>query len=386
MSDLRDVVVVGAGPAGSACARTLAAAGIDVVLLDAARHPRVKVCGGGLVRRAARELPFDPPGLPLHAAEMHAAGRERAPLAVRVQRDQPLLWMAMRSDLDHRLAAAARAAGAELREECAATGVSLEDDRVVLATAAGPLAARFLVCADGALSRTAAAAGWTKPPELAPALEWEIAVDPERARPFADAGRFDFDCVPDGYGWVFPKADGHLSVGILAVHRGAKDLAPRLRAYLDALGLGVRDELDRRGFVIPLRPRPGPPARGRVLLAGDAYGLADPLTAEGISPALISGRLAAEALIADRLDATAVAPRYARALDRAILRDFAVARRLARLLYGRPAWRARLFGLFGRQMCEAMVAQIAGEKGYRELLLDPRSYARLAWSRLFSPA
>jgi flavin-dependent dehydrogenase len=313
---------------------------------------------------------------------MHAAGPRGAPIAIRVERAEPLRWMAMRAELDYELLEAARAAGADARHPCAVTGVAVEAARVRLDTTDGAASARFLVCADGALSRTASAAGWREPPLHAPALEWEIAVAPERAAAFRDAGRFDFDCIPDGYGWVFPKSDAHLSVGILATRRGAKDLRPRLEAYLAALGLADRDELDRRGFVIPLRPRPGPPARGRVLLAGDAYGLADPLTAEGISPALISGRLAAEALIAERLDPRRVAPRYSRALSRAIVRDFAVARRLARVLYGRPAWRRRLFGAFGRPMCEAMVAQIAGERSYRELLLDPRSYARLVWSRV----
>lgn len=377
MSARCDVAVVGAGPAGSTAARHLAQAGLSVVLLDAAQHPRVKVCGGGLVRRAARELPFDPPGLALFAAEMHAPA---AGVSVRVERPEPLLWMTMRSELDARLLAAAEAAGAEARHPCAVTGLAENGGEVQLDTAGGALAARFAILADGALSRTAAAAGWAAPARRAPALEWEIAVAPELWRRFAGAGRFDFDCVPDGYGWVFPKAD-HLSVGILAWNRGAHDLRPRLEAYLAALGLAQREELDRRGFVIPLEPRPGPPARGRVLLAGDAYGLCDPLTAEGISPALISGRLAAEALLACALEPRAAVAHYARALDRALLRDFAVARRLAAVLYGRPAWRRRLLRAFGRPMCEAMVAQIAGEAGYRELLLAPRSYARLLFAR-----
>jgi flavin-dependent dehydrogenase len=118
-----------------------------------------------------------------------------------------------------------------------------------------------------------------------------------------------------------------------------------------------------------------------VLLAGDAYGLCDPLTAEGISPALISGRLAAEALLGAGLDPRAACARYERELDRALVRDFAVARRLAAVLYGRPAWRRRLLRAFGWRMCEAMVAQIAGDAGYRELLLAPRSYARLFFAR-----
>ncbi len=379
-----DAAVVGGGPAGSSAAWQLARAGWKVVVFDRAEHPRYKTCGGGLVRRAAKELPVDVGGpaniggLVLSAAEMHVVDLGRV---FRVERAEPLLWMAMRAELDHACLRAAGDAGAELRHPCAVEGVDAEADRVRLATASGPVAARFVLAADGALSRTAAAAGWREPPYLAPALEWEVRVpEADRAR-FAGAARFDFGLVDDGYAWVFPKAR-HLSLGVLSMRRGRGDLKAMLRRYLELLGLPPTPDADEHGFVIPVRPRPGPPARGRVLLLGDAYGLADPITAEGISPALISGRVAAEALVASEGDPARARRGYERRLRRALLRDFAVAKRLAGLIYGSNAWRNRLFGRFGQKMCEAMVDQIGGVRTYRELLLHPKSYARLFFGRV----
>src|SRR4029077_4203440 len=117
---------------------------------------------------------------------------------------------------------------------------------------------------------------------------------------FARVPRFDVGTVPYGYAWVFPKT-AHLSVGVLTTHRGAINLHGQLEEYLRVIGLAPQS-MERHGFVIPVRPRAGPLARARMLLVGDAAGLADPGTAEGISLAARSGRLAADAIIASQLD------------------------------------------------------------------------------------
>ncbi|MCZ6596680.1 MAG: geranylgeranyl reductase family protein [Planctomycetota bacterium] len=386
-----DTAIVGGGPAGACAALLLARAGRPVVLFDREEHPRYKTCGGGLVRRALNELPIDleeldgcgeaAAGIELFAAEMHLAD---SGLAFRVERPEPLLRMTMRSDLDHALLQAAASEGADVRQPCAVTGVAREGDpgdTIRLETEGGPVTARFVLAADGALSRTAAAAGWTETPELIPALESELSVPASHLERYASCARFDFDVVSDGYGWVFPKRS-HLSVGVLSMRRGRSGLLRLLERYLERLGLDDVRGAEHHGFVIPVRPRPGPLARDRVLLLGDAAGLADPLTAEGISGALISGRLAAEALLAHDPAPGSVERAYHRALDRALLRDLAVARRMARVIYGSPRWRARLFRSFGQLFVEAMTAQISGEQTYRELLLRPTVWARLLRGKL----
>ena len=372
-----DAIVVGAGPAGAAAAAELARAGRSVALVEKERLPRYKTCGGGLVGRALAALPDRARAaveLECRTVELHfnAPGGER--LSFAVESEQPVVAMAMRSELDAVLARDAVEAGAELLSPCAAGAVTAGRDRVELDTQAGVLRAPFAIAADGATSRVAAGAGWTVAPRCLPAVEWELRVGAERLERFQRAARFDFGGSLCGYAWVFPKRE-HLSVGALLVHRGSTPLPDLLARYLDGLGLGQAESVERHGWMIPVEPRPGGPARGRVLLAGDAAGLADPLTAEGISHALISGRLAARAVLGSS-DPARVRRNYERELERDVLGELRWARRLARVLYARrpPTW---LFRHLGQPLCEALVEVIAGRATYRGLLVNPGNYGRL---------
>ncbi|HZH81344.1 MAG TPA: FAD-dependent monooxygenase, partial [Gemmatimonadales bacterium] len=229
----------------------------------------------------------------------------------------------------------------------------------------GVVSASFVIAADGAGSDVARLAGWTDGRHLIPALEYEVQVDRATLDRFAGTPRFDVGLVPYGYAWVFPKA-AHLSVGVLTAHRGPINLHRHLEEYLRAIRLVPR-AMRRHGFVIPVRPRAGPLARGRVLLTGDAAGLADPLTAEGISPAARSGRLAARAIQEGwetRSDPAWVSETYGTLL-RPMLADLRVARWLARLLYDHPRTRAWLFRRMGQRLVEAITDVFLGVRTYR---------------------
>src|SRR5262249_15538125 len=179
------VVVVGAGPAGCPAAAPLPAAGASVLLVDKARPPRYKTCGGGVVLRAARRAGIDPradPRLPgdaadvqselpkrplhtlsdlpsraLHAVEMHLWD---ADLHFAVRPPEPVLFTTMRADLDAQLCDAARRAGAEVRAPCMVRGLRALPEGVELQTDSGLLHGRFVIAADGAASRVARWAGW----------------------------------------------------------------------------------------------------------------------------------------------------------------------------------------------------------------------------------
>jgi flavin-dependent dehydrogenase len=125
-----------------------------------------------------------------------------------------------------------------------------------------------------------------------------------------------------------------------------------------------------------VRPRPDA-ARGRVLLAGDAAGLADPLTGEGISLAVRSGRLAAESLLASRLDPGPAARAYLAALGRDILGELRIARGLAWVLYRRPGLVRRLVPRLGQLAGEALTEVVAGRRTYRGLVGSGRAWRRL---------
>ena len=372
-----DVAIVGAGPAGATAALVLARAGVEVALLDRAPLPRDKTCGGGVVARALESLPSGV-GIPVERRLGRVESRfADAGVAVTVERETPLVHMAMRAPLDLALAEAARAAGAVLHAPCALERVGLAPDHVQLETSRGPFRARFLVAADGATGPTARAAGWTEPLASVPALDAEVEVPPSVLARFADRARFDLGTPAGGYGWIFPKAD-HLSVGVGVFTRGAarRRLRDELARYLHAVGLGEASVRRVRGAPIPVRPRRDA-ARGRVLLAGDAAGLADPLTGEGISLAILSGRLAAESLLAAGLDSRSAARVYVASLHRSILRDLRIARGLAWVLYGRPALARRLVPRLGQLAGEALTEVVAGRRTYRALVGSGRAWRRL---------
>ncbi|HYU89809.1 MAG TPA: geranylgeranyl reductase family protein [Gemmatimonadales bacterium] len=360
-----DVAVVGAGPAGATAALTLARRGLSVALLERDRLPRYKTCGGGLVGRA---LPLLPPDVErvlerrCGEADLHLLDANQRYRATRDPLGPPIMAMTMRDRLDHVLASAAAAAGAALRAPCTVSGVSLEQRHVRLDTDTGPVTAAFVIAADGATGEVARLAGWEDGRHLIPALEYEVCVDDATLDRFARVPRFDVGIVPHGYAWVFPKTT-HLSVGVLTTHRGAINLHRQLEGYLRVIRLAPQS-MERHGFVIPVRPRAGPLARARMLLVGDAAGLADPVTAEGISLAARSGRLAADAIIASQLDPGRACAGYDTAL-RPMLAELRVARTLARLLYEYPRARRWMFQRVGQRLVEAITDVFMGARTYR---------------------
>jgi geranylgeranyl reductase family protein len=363
-----DVAVVGAGPAGAVCALHLARQGLRVAVLEKSVPPRYKACGGGLTPRARHLLDVDLGGAAERLCHVVELNLLDAGLAFRVERDEPLVTMTMRADLDARLLQAAVDAGAELVTPCTVRALERDNRRLELTTSRGTVAARYAVAADGAASATARAAGWGPNPHEAPALESELRVSLEVYDRFAGSARFDFDTVARGYAWVFPKKPGHLSVGCGSIRRPARGLKGELERYLGRLGLDAFRHREDHGFVIPVAPRSARLARDRVLLAGDAAGLADPVTCEGISHAVLSGRLAAAAVAEGFDDPIAVESLYGQRVAAEILGDLRVARGLARLLYGFPRLRRLVFRVAGRRLSEAVADVVSGRRGYADLL------------------
>ena len=365
-----DVAVIGAGPAGATAALRLARAGLNVALVDRRQPPRYKTCGGGVVRRALRLLPADVAARVRRevveaVCRRVTVGRLRSGSETTFALRQAPIYMVMRDRFDALLAGAATAAGARLVVADVAS-LHVDRDGVELALAGGgELRVPVVVAADGATGVCARYAGIR--PARVPALECEVRVGSRDWQRLGQSARFDFDLVDDGYAWSFPKAAGHLSMGVLSMTRRRAGLQRAFRDYLTALRLEEVRSVARHGYLIPLRGIRLAAGGGRVLLAGDAAGCADPLTAEGISGAILSGTLAAAA-IASAPVAAAPARRYRSLMRRWLLRDLRVAKAWAGALYTRRLARSLLLARYSPAFSRTLLI-MSGEASYRSALL-----------------
>jgi geranylgeranyl reductase family protein len=307
-----DVLVVGAGPAGSAAAIHLVRAGTSVLLVDKARFPRDKPCGGGLTGRALRHVPCSVDPVVEHVVDRLVV-RARYAGKVRRASDERLIDMTQRRRLDLHLAEQAVNAGADFRDHVAVTEIEVDADGVSARVAGSPVRASFLVGADGANGVVAKAAGLGAGIVRGVALEGNVTWGALERSSYARTAWVELGIVPGGYGWVFPKGD-HANLGV----GGWLTEGPNLRMHLDRLAWAHHVDPSAlenvRGHRLPMRELGAPAARGRVLLVGDAAGLVDPLSGDGMYEAFISARLAAEAVVAGAPET--YEPALSSALDR----------------------------------------------------------------------
>jgi geranylgeranyl reductase family protein len=286
-----DAIVVGAGPAGSTAAFRLSRAGARVLLLDRERFPRDKPCGGGLTYRAVRELPVSVEPVVEDTVHRFQLGFRYARRFER-RTDEPLILLTQRRRLDAHLAEQAAAAGADFRDGVRATALELSDDGAVVRFGGSAAAAPVVLGADGVNGLTARTLGLGGERQHGVALEGNVlhvhAREDYRGRAVVELG-----VVPGGYAWVFPKGD-HVNVGV----GGWESEGPRLREHLERACAGYGLPAERleslRGYRLPMRGARDRVSRGRALLVGDAAGLVDPLSGDGMYEAFVSARLGAE--------------------------------------------------------------------------------------------
>ncbi|HVV37476.1 MAG TPA: NAD(P)/FAD-dependent oxidoreductase [Acidimicrobiales bacterium] len=337
------VVVVGAGPAGSAAAITLARGGATVVVIDKATFPRDKCCGDGLTTGALRrleELGLDPAALPSWQTVDDVVVRSVSGRTFRFPMPRGrgvYAAVVRRSELDAALVELARAAGADVREGVGVAGVAAVGTGVRVSTDDGDvLDADYVIAADGVWSAVRKLTGASD--EEGYLGEWHAFRQYRKST--APAARdlwvlFEEDLRP-GYAWSFPLADDIVNVGIGILRKPGeptKDLGRRFRdvleraQFVDVIGESA-EESPAKAWPIPARVEKTAldALDGRVLFVGDAARATDPMTGEGIGQALETGEYAAMAI----LSSGDPAARYRRVVATGLARDNRLAGWLSR--------------------------------------------------------
>ncbi len=353
-----DVVVAGAGPAGCAAALVLAREGLEVLLLERYRPPRYKVCAGVFSMKAIRLL--------------QSLGLDIAPLArtrlgpvlftlrgadpVVVEGHRSLAQLLDRSESDRFLAEHAAQAGAQLRDGTRVIRVETNWRECRVHTSEGLIRSQYVIGADGGLSAVARSLDLGPSPGR---MGWAV----EQVLPASKAvngAQVDLAAVPGGYFWVFPRGE-EASVGLGTCAGPSRGLKSRLVDMMKSRGL---EPLPRtRGHPLSALPSQRRLGRHRVLLAGDAAGLVDSLTGEGIYSALRSGTEAARAILgASEGNALSL---YSSSM-RSLLSDLRWARWLSDLFYRVPGAFYRWFRP-GSRLDQCFQDLVEGQLAYSQV-------------------
>lgn len=319
-----DVVVVGTGPAGASAAYAAATSGARTLLLDRAGVPRYKCCGGGLIGVSTAHAGIDlAPLVRDSVTRMTFTKDGRQRYTRRSRGARPIFRLVMRADFDAALVSRAVAAGASLRTGVAVRALAESPGGVEVSLASGEsVLAGAVVGADGTGGRTGAYVG-VDLAQVDVGLEGEFRTPPARAAHWRGRAHIDWGPVPGSYGWVFPKGP-QLTVGVIGPREQGEAMRAYYAAFVARLGLGEPETFS--GHLTRCRTPTSPLRRGSVLVAGDAAGLLEPWTREGISYALRSGRAAGLAAAAgdpaayERYVAAELEPEMA--AGRAFLRAF----------------------------------------------------------------
>ena len=373
---MHDVIIAGAGPAGSTCARECARAGLTTLLLDKDPFPRSKPCGGAVSQHALSLLDFTLPEQIIekesYGARVHYGGR-----IIEVQSKYRFAVLVSRERFDAFLAGKAVESTAQFVTGEKVVSVQEAGDGVTVVSEKATYQSRFLVGADGIHSRVGLAL--RRPlgrSEMALALVSHVpAKDDVIDRRQSRTLDMHFGIAPQGYGWLFPHR-GYYSLGMMGLASRIEDPKKVLSDFAHALGMDLPAV---QGHFIPLGGIKRKVASNRIMLVGDAAGFADPFLGEGIAHAILSGKLAARAIIdsmRDKRNSASAAARYRRESEQHIRKNLAVALRMTKLLDRYPDLFLRIF--FDHAGALERYMDIAGGRiDYRDF--QYRLFTRMLW-------
>jgi len=374
-----DVIVVGAGPAGATLACELAKGGIDVLVLEKEKLPRYKCCAGGVTSRAEKLLDFDISQV-TEATIYEVVFTFKLGKAFVGEHSEPLMYTVMRETFDQFLMHEAQRLGAVLMAGQKVTQIRVSPDQVEVSAADNVFHSRVVVGADGAYSMVARELNMERPTERIAAIESEITVAQQQLERWKSRVQIDLGIIPAGYAWVFPKRD-HLSVGAGCRASRARNLNRHYHEFMDSLNIGEHTVTRSESHLIPTCTRGRLVWQDRALLLGDAAGLADPLTGEGIYYAIRSAQLAAPVIKSCLAKAGGGLEEYQRLVEKNIMSELRIASTLSNYFvrFPRPAfrmlsrkegvWRAERDVMLGATDYSAVKEKIGGFGGILTHLL-----------------
>jgi geranylgeranyl reductase family protein len=355
-----DVIVTGAGPAGCAAAYDLALSGRSVLLLERRQFPRVKPCAGGITVKSLKRLRYSIDPVVRQVCTDIRLGRG-LDASAQFRSTHPICSMTVRAEFDAFCLEQTIARGVQLRN-APVTRVDETPDRVKVETAAGEFSARYLVGADGVNSVVRRCLHGRAPRSLAFAIEGQVHC--AQMPPMT----FDFGIATDGYGWLFPK-DDHVNVGLYTSTTRSLPGRQELETYARAK-LGAARVEHIVGCYIGAGDGAQPPGSARVILAGDAAGLVEPLLGEGIHNALASGQAAAAAVVDADANRESLSHAYARGI-RAMRAELRITKTIAASFYRHLELGYRLTTLLAQRGLLRAYA-----KGVTLSALSAKSYAQ----------
>lgn len=359
-----DCIIVGAGPGGLTAAYHLAKQGHSVLLLDKASLPRFKTCGGGVSPAVAEWFDFDfTPVIDQKITRVQYTWKMGDSVKVPLRNVQPM-WMVERSTFDSFLADQAAKQGAEIKPNTEVTAIQPQSNGWQVNTNAGEFQATYLIAADGV---NGPIANWLGLGDNQATLGATLQITSNNPPEEPDRAYFEFGLLKNGYIWNFPKSKGYTISG--AILRGNKansqELKKQIYNYASEFGLDASQgsyceyplNLWRENRVLHSH---------NSLIVGEAAGILDPLTAEGIRPSMWTGLKAAEA-VSQSLggDSTAVA-QYTEIVKQEWGADMVLAQRLAGLFYQFPKIAYKV-GVKRASAAQVMGKILCGELRYSDI-------------------
>lgn len=354
-----DCIIIGAGPGGGSAAYHLAKRGRKVLILEKAKLPRYKPCGGGVSPAIAQWFDFDfSPAIAAKVDRVKFTWQQGDPVEAQLTTEP--MWMVRRDAFDHYLLEQGQRIGVEVRDETEVRDIKFNGTAWQAMTSQGNFTATYLIGADGAMGVSAKLLGFKQETRTSAVLEIDAPPEGEAI------ARFDFGSLKDGFIWDFPKTTSHALSGAIVKGKGKSQvLQKQLTDYAVSRGIEA-GQMSYHEFAASFWAGNHPRHKNNALVVGDAAGLADPLLVEGIRPAIWSGIKAAEAIDQALAGREKALENYSQILKEQWGKDMGYAQMLSGLFYRFPQ-KAYNIGVKPPAASKIMSKILCGELRYSDV-------------------